>query len=465
MPIRVGHPPPYKATLISSSLPFAIAPGAGGEITVRLRNDGTEAWQPGQVQLSYHWARHRNDLASSSADASETVVWDAARVDLPREVPPGDVISLVIPLVAAGRDGDALPAESPDQPWHYRVQWDLVEGDGNWFSSHGTTPGSEAIQVVAGGTSAIIESISGPAELKAEESTNLEVVIVNATDELLRAGDARVVVRWHRWDGRPAGAQVEPADLPVDIEPGTRAFVRVPLTAPLEPGPYRLIAWLSTGEGETDKPGEDSGSCSPPIQVFVRSDRFRTIDLSPHTNVVAVVSDNHRARGDFDRRGRSLPAEWLPPDLSGPREPLYPAGYCAPGQAQTGAVFTFPATSEGIGGAVACNKQSIPLGEPGARHIHIVAASTGGAYETRFGLTSAAGETEFADVLVPSWGERPPGVPVAAYSPYVRTLSEDTVQNVYLYHLTLTPRAGAPVSLELPEAPWIKVLAVTVESP
>ncbi len=465
MAIRVGYPPPYKATLISSSLPSAIAPGARREITVRLRNDGAEAWHPARVQLSYHWTRHLNDLRVSSDGASEIVVRDAARVDLPRDVLPGDIVSLTIPLVAADQDGDALPPASPDHLWHYRVQWALVEGDSNWFSSHGTAPGDEAIQVVHGGSSAVIESVSAPAELNAEESTNAEVVIANATDDLLRAGDARVVVRWHRWDGRPAEARVEPADLPVDIEPGTRAFVRVPLAAPLEPGPYRLIAWLATGGGRADTLCGDSASCSPPIQVFVRSDRFRTIDLSPYTNVVAVVSDNHRSRGDFDGRGRSLPAEWLPPDQSAPREHLYPGGYCAPGQAQTSVVFAFPSTSAGIAGAVACNKQSLPFGEQGARHIHIVAASTAGAYETRFGLTSATGETEFADVLVPSWDERSAGVPVAAYCPYVRTLSEDTLQNVYLYHLTLTPRAAAAVSLELPEAPWIKILAVTVESP
>jgi hypothetical protein len=94
-----------------------------------------------------------------------------------------------------------------------------------------------------------------------------------------------------------------------------------------------------------------------------------------------------------------------------------------------------------------------------------VAASTAGACEATFGLTNGAGEGERITLLVPPWDERAAEVAVALYCPYVRTLSEDTPQHVYLYHLTLRAPTEGAVSLELPAAPWVKILAITVESP
>ncbi len=465
VPIRVGGAPPYKATLISSSLPAAVAAGATREVSVRLRNDGTETWQRGRVELSYHWTRRTDDPALPSDDATEVVFWDAGRVELPRDVPPGDVVSLAVPLVANGHDGGPLAPTGPQDLWHYRVQWDLVEGDVNWLSSHGTGPRDEAIQVAWRGSGAVIESVSAAAELDAGDSTSIELVVANGSEELLPAGEARIAIRWHRWDGRSADVHVAPVGLPIDVDAGTRAFVTVPVIIPREPGPYRLTASVEVGGGDLDSSHQHLDNCSAPTQVFVRADRFRAIDLSPYANVMAVVPDSYRAQGDFDGRGRSLPAEWLPPDPFGPRDQLYPSGYYAPGHPRDEVMFSFPSASGSVGAAVACTGQSIPLGEAGATKVHMVAASTRGAYEAAFGLTSATGEAESVSVMVPSWDESPAGAPFALYCPYVRTFSEDILQNVYLYHLTLAPRAGAAASLGLPEAPWVKVLAITVESP
>jgi hypothetical protein len=160
----------------------------------------------------------------------------------------------------------------------------------------------------------------------------------------------------------------------------------------------------------------------------------------------------------------SIPAEWLPPDQSAAPGKLYPAGYYTPGPVFGSPPFAFPGTSAGVGLVVACTGQKIALGEQGAARIHLVAASTEGDQTVAFRMVLGSGGVEEASVLVPAWGARAEGAPVAAYTPFVRTLSgDDATRQGYLYHLTLTPREAA-VALELPKAPWVKIIAVTVET-
>jgi hypothetical protein len=66
--------------------------------------------------------------------------------------------------------------------------------------------------------------------------------------------------------------------------------------------------------------------------------------------------------------------------------------------------------------------------------------------------------------VVPSWTERAEGVPLGLYTPYLRGLSgDDPATAGFLYCLTLASPSGKAVSLRLPPAPWIKILAITVE--
>ncbi len=466
VPIRVGNPPTYKATVMSSSLPAAVETGATREVAVRLRNDGTAAWPMGQVRLSYHWIKQRDDLDAAIASAREVLVREGARADLPRDVPPGDLVSVMIPVSAIDSHGEALPPATPADSWHYRLQWDLVEGDDAWFSSGGHAAGEEATQVVARDRTAVFESVMLPAELPAQGPASVDLLIANTGGRLWRSGEARIAYRWYQWDGRLVGADVTTTGLPSDVAPGERARVFVSVISPPMPGSYWL-GWDLLLDADDMRAFEAGwGGDLAMSRIHVRSTGVRPVDLSSHTNVVAAVIDSYRARGDFDGRGRSLPAEWLAPDQSGPAEQLYPSGYYAPARPQASVPFAFPPMSSGVGGAVACAGQSIALGEPAAERVHIIAASTSGPVEAGFGMVTQSGEREVVNAFVPPWEERIEGVPLAAYTPYVRTLAgDDAGQQAYLYHLTLSPESGRAVALELPDAPWVKILAITVEAP
>ena len=466
VPFRVGEPPARLATVVSTSLPAAMEAGAVRHVVVRLRNDGAAAWRAGRTQLSYHWLKYRDDLDLPSAEIGEVAVWEGARADLPQDVMPGEVVSAMIPVSAVTADGDPLPTCGPDDLWHYRVQWDLVEGEDTWFSSEGPAPGDESIQLLPRNSFAAFESVSLPAEMNPNETANVDVVVANGGSQVWHAGEDAVTYSWYRWDGRPTGPAGTLSALPADVAPGERVLVTASLTAPAMPGPYRLTWDLLSGDdaGEATSTGRRRDLALS--AVFVRPTKVHPIDLAEYANVRAIAADSYRARGDFDGRGSSIPAEWLPPDQTGPREHLYPDGYYAPGKPPTNIPFAFPPVTSGVGAAVACSGQSIPLGERGATKVHIVIASTEGARPTTFQLTDDSGEVHPIAVPVPPWDERIQGMPIAAYSPYVRTLSgDDTGRGVYLYHLTLSPPSGTAVSLGLPQEPWIKLLALTVEEP
>ena len=466
VPFRVREPPAHLATVVSTSLPAAMETGATRHVVVRLRNDGAAAWRAGRTQLSYHWLRCRDDLDLPSAEVSEVAVWEGARADLPQDVMPGEVVSVMIPVRAVTGDGDPLPTCGSEDLWHYRVQWDLVEGEETWFSSEGSDPGEEAIQLMPHDSFAAFESVAAPAEMNPNEIAEVDLVVANGGSHTWHAGDDAVTYSWYRWDGRPTGAGVASSALPVDVAPGERALVTVSLTAPATPGPYWLTWDLITGDDADEAASSGHRRDLALSAVFVRPTKVHPIDLAQYANVRAITADSYRARGDFDGRGSSLPAEWLPPDQTGPREHLYPDGYYAPGTPRTDIPFAFPPVTSGVGAAVACSGQSIPLGERGAAQVHLVIASTEGARPTTFQLTDDSGEVHQVAVPVPPWDERIQGMPIAAYSPYIRTLSgDDTGRGAYLYHLTLSPPSGTAVSLGLPQEPWIKLLALTVEEP
>ena len=464
VPITVGVPPDHCAEVVSTSLPSSLEAGATHNVVVRLRNDGSAAWRPGETQLSYHWIRYRDNLTLTSPEAREIAVWETARAELPREVAPGEVVSVMIPVTAATAQGQPLTAPGPEDLWHYRVQWDLLTHDHEWFSTAGRRPAEEAVEVAAYDSGLVLQSALPPAEMLASETASAQLTLANAGRRRWSADDARVTSHWYYWDGRPVPGSAVATQLPSDVEPGGRLVMEASLCVPSVPGPY-WVMWEGRSSSERES-AHESGIHGDllVLPVLVQAPHVRPVDLSSFANVIAVTAETYRARGDLDGRGQSLPAECLPPDRSGPREQVYPSGYYAPGTPERRMPFAFPETSSGTGGAVACAGQSIPLGELAAARVHLLIASTAGTGEAHFGLTRESGQVDTVAAVIPSWTEPVEGVPVGAYAPYVRSLAADDPSTaVYLYHVTLSAPTGKAVSLELPRAPWIKIVALTVE--
>ena len=114
-----------------STSPATIVPGGNVNITVRVKNDGLATWRAAganPVRLGYHWF----DMASNA------VVWDGARTALPRDVTPGEEVSLVVDMHAPRAEGA------------YALAWDMVQEGKAWFS-RAAVPMKEDLVVVQQG--------------------------------------------------------------------------------------------------------------------------------------------------------------------------------------------------------------------------------------------------------------------------------------------------------------------------
>lgn len=94
-------------------------------VPVTVTNTGRRPWrQAEEIHLSYHLYEH----------AGRPLV-DGPRTDLPRDVPPGDSVTLEAILRA------------PAKPGEYLLMWDMVHEETTWFSGQGVKPGTARLTV------------------------------------------------------------------------------------------------------------------------------------------------------------------------------------------------------------------------------------------------------------------------------------------------------------------------------
>ena len=460
VPITVGTLPPRRFTVVSTSLPSTVESGGTEQVVVRVRNDGATTWRASAAALSYRWLRHEDTFAPSEGDAA---LGEGGRASLPQDVPPGEIVSVMIPVVATQSDGSALVPPQAGDLWHYRVQWNLVDADGR-YPSEGVW--AEAIAVIASDRGVHFDSAAAPSTMQAGEQAKVAVTVGNSGQRPWSSADSYLTYRWHRWDGREIVQQGARTPLPYDMASGRKVKLAATVTAPSAEGPYWLAWDLVTNGVSCTAAG---GGRRPDLlvsPVMVRGGAFKTLDLTSLANMVAITDDAHRSRGDMDGQGRSLPAEWLPPDQTGAADGIYPTAYYAPLVGTEGVPFLFPDTSTGVAGAVACDGQAIPLGDKGVTRVHLLLANTGEDREIGFGLQLADGALQQVTVSAPAWRSAAPSgtEDIGLSCPYLRTMTNDdgTAPGV-LYHRVVSSSTGRAVSLALPKEPSVKILAVTVE--
>jgi len=118
-PLRV--PSMLGASYAADSLPTGGAATTTLTGTIAITNTGAATWPASgssPVLLSYH----------ITAASGQLVVWDGARSALPRDVLPGETVT-----ISAG-------IRVPATPGSYTVAWDAVQEGVTWFSSLGSPP-------------------------------------------------------------------------------------------------------------------------------------------------------------------------------------------------------------------------------------------------------------------------------------------------------------------------------------
>jgi hypothetical protein len=97
---------------------------------LHLRNTGTKPWMArGErpVHVAYTWFTEDDKLSEP---------WDTFRIQLPRDVLPGDALAVV-----------EVPFKTPPLLGNYVLRWDLVEEGQTWFFRQGAAPLEVAVEV------------------------------------------------------------------------------------------------------------------------------------------------------------------------------------------------------------------------------------------------------------------------------------------------------------------------------
>ncbi|HEX9437748.1 MAG TPA: SpoIID/LytB domain-containing protein [Candidatus Limnocylindria bacterium] len=116
----------------ASTTPASIVEGGVVPVQVRVRNTGATTWRasgPEAVRLGYHWY-------DGSGGA---VVWDGARAELSRDIPPGQTATFILDVRAPRASGG------------FFLDWDLVQEGTGWFSSRGVDMKAERVVVAQDG--------------------------------------------------------------------------------------------------------------------------------------------------------------------------------------------------------------------------------------------------------------------------------------------------------------------------
>jgi hypothetical protein len=113
----------YKVEWISNQIPSEMQAGKQQIVTVNLKNAGTAAWPSkgtdgtanNQVSVSYHWLPAQGDTP---------VVVDGLRTPLPRDIGPGEAVTI-----------NNVTIEAPPAAGTYRLQMTLVHEMVTWFET------------------------------------------------------------------------------------------------------------------------------------------------------------------------------------------------------------------------------------------------------------------------------------------------------------------------------------------
>ena len=213
----------FKAHFSSTEATRTMATGLTYTVRPTIVNVGASTWPKSgfdPVRVGAHWL----DAGGSP------VVWDAARVDLPKDVGPQESITLPMDLRA------------PDQAGAYTLVVDLVQDGVGWFAQKGTLPAKLPI-TVAPPTFRAAFSGALPAGVQSGAVTSVTLTVRNDGPFAWPIDGDHPVHIAHHWRDAAGNLVVWDGfrtDLPREIQPGETVQLAVWFFGPRRPGTYVL---------------------------------------------------------------------------------------------------------------------------------------------------------------------------------------------------------------------------------
>ncbi len=466
----------YTATVLHSDLPAFLEAGSAYATTVTLRNDGAQTWRKADnARVTLRLSRIAPAATSEGAPIETPLATPDATFELPSDVLPGQTVTARLTAAALDADGKPLPVWKQDDAWTYAARWEVAAGKASdsGAATTGTLTSPMPFAVVDYDFGARFITDGTPLVLPADRRQPIRMAIQNNGPQIWKKEQVRIGYHWYYQDGSEVQWEDETTPLAQDVAPGkTLSDMLVWVTAPPYDGTYTLVWDVKVGDvwGSTLAATRPFDEVTHTIQV--RSGRLIFVDLSKAFNVDGISDDDNPADGDLDGQGHTLPAALLPPFATGP---IAASGLWLPDDKSgpdSGHRISFrwgdkEAKSKNF---LACKGQRLELGKAGGKCgvLHILAASTGKDLIANLKLIFQEPTLQSEDLytLAVSRWDQPPahGEEVGFLS---RRLHAPTgIQNnaVALYHYIV--RIKEPrnlVALQLPNAPDIKIAAITLE--
>jgi len=462
VPITVGQVPEWAASWITGHAPAMIAAGQDYGVKIRARNDGSQVWPKGICKLGCALAK-----VDGGTGAVEPVPIKPISAFLGKDCKPGEIGEFAIDLNLTGPDKKPVPAWKPGDSWTYQLTFDIHNGQ-KWLSELGTPQLKQSIAVFENDYGARVVDCGLDSKLNAGQTVDTKVVVKNVGRQMWDKKRVKLGYHWYHLDGSEMLWDGATTPIPSNVMPGLPLVMTAKVTTPKYDGQYVLV-WdmLVDGVWQSTQP-LTRGGCTLPVFVEVSGGKLSFADLSALYDTCASSPDTDPSVGDFDGKGSSFPAEFIPPDanVSGEASRVYPTGYQIDLAAQPdGRIsFYYPGKASGAKSAIACDAQRVPIDQGQYRALHILGASSDGDASGDITLNYSAGD-QTAKLQMSDWTTKPKfGEKIGIQSGF--RLTKDGIQltpgRLFHYTIPLDP-AKTLTSVTLPKNGKMKVVAVTLE--
>lgn len=483
VPVRVvtetdGDAPAWAASLLRAQVPLTPERGGVYEVQADLRNEGTRTWRRSEevrVALRLYRTQGADIAPVPAADASARLESDVA---------PGQVVTVRLALPLMDSAGQPLPPSDPETGPHYLLVWEIARGEESavQLTAQGETRARppEGISF-APRTLLIVDLDFGarftfdgtPSALPGMRRLPVRLGLQNLGPQTWKQGQVRVGYHWYYLDGTEFLWEDETTALPHDVPPGGKVNdLLAYVTPPPYDGTYYLVWEVKVGDLWASQTEASRTLGQSVREVRVVGGRLTFADLTRFYNLDGVSDAEDPTDGDFDGTGRTLPADLVPPFADAPIAPatLWQGTQASGPDSPRRISFRMGPKEPKANNFIACRGQRIDLGKSAAqcRTLHILAASTGQDTLTRIRLIFREPTRESEDLLawrVHRWDAPAPATEQQGLRVQrVHTRNGTQTGTFGLHHYTVSVREPRKlVAVQLPDAPDIKIAALTLE--
>ncbi len=466
--VKIGKREGLHYRILSADGPALVKTGSTYNYKLRIRNESAETWTPASsLSIGCRMFRTASFINSGAGDEMSEVQLKSFESAINSNVPPGNVIVVNVPVTFTDNASLPIPIAEASSNHYYLLTWSLRQ-NGKWLDSNPLEGYTRTVQILDSDYGVDFEISNSPTSMEAGKEYEIKVFVSNLSPEAWTKGRFALGYHWFHLDGSEYLWEGKRVPLRETIKPGDKGIASVKVIAPSYDGQYLLALDLCDGEKWISTSSNSKGTDLLVVPVIVSKGKLAFADLSKYFDNVAASFDTAYGAGNFDGRGNSIPAEFLPPEASvGVADAsLMPSNYLGNikyGKDHVRIFFKMPPKTENQPNAVSCKGQTITLPPGKYSTLHILASAA----EDLTGEFSAVYGTETAPIkiAITSWDKEAekPGFAVLH-----RHSAKGDIPGVSChlghYSIELDP-AKTLTGLKVPDLSAIKLFAITLERP